>query len=151
QILYYSIWYHTNPNWANVGFGTDVLSHIWLYIVSLVVTFAVGIIWCEAENAAYKRNKPFWRHNYIKRAVYGTGAFLSLVAMGTAIEIVSELTGLAEYGRNHARFFVLNQWTGPGVLANIIVILIMLGICVFFITKMFTVMDDEIPPEVLAS
>ncbi|MHA2118308.1 MAG: acyltransferase family protein, partial [Candidatus Thorarchaeota archaeon] len=32
QILYYSIWYHTNPNWAIVGFGTDVLSHIWLYI-----------------------------------------------------------------------------------------------------------------------
>jgi len=149
QILYYSVWYYMNRNWAYIGFGTDYLSHVLFYLFNVVITFAGGILWYEAENAAYKRGKPFWRHNYARRAVYGTGAFMSIAVLGMVIEIVSELTGLAEWQRTHGPFFVLNQWTGPGVVANIIVIIIMLGVCLFFIYKAFMSMDDEIPPEVL--
>jgi len=60
QILYYSAWYYLNPNWANVGFGSDVLLHIGFYIISLVVTFIMGLVWYEAERRAYQRQMPLW-------------------------------------------------------------------------------------------
>ena len=74
---------------------------------------------------------------------------MSIAALGMMIEFVSEITGLNEYARTHGPIFVLNRYTGPGVMANFVVILIMLGICLFFIYKAFMSMDDEIPPEVL--
>ncbi|MFQ5834088.1 MAG: acyltransferase family protein [Candidatus Thorarchaeota archaeon] len=149
QIFYYSIWYFSNPNWANVGFGSNYLFHIWFYVVSLVLTFVVGIVWYEAERKAYRRNRSYWNHTYVRRAVYATGAFMSIAVLGMAIEFVSEITGLREWQRTHGPFFVLDRPTGPGVIANIIVIIIMLSICLFFIYKTFTTMDEEIPIEVI--
>lgn len=150
QILYYSIWYHTHGNWANVGFGSDVLNHVWFYIGSLIVTFTVGILWYEAERDAFKRGKLWWRHAYVKRALYLGCALVSLALMGIIIEVVSEFTGLAEYGRIHG-IIVFNRYTGPGILANFLVILLVLSLCLFFIYRGFTTMEDEIPLELLES
>ncbi|MFW9803224.1 MAG: acyltransferase [Candidatus Thorarchaeota archaeon] len=149
QIFYYSIWYYMNPNWAYVGFGSNLMFHFWFYIVNLLLTFYVGIIWHEAERKAFRREKPWWRHTYVKRAVYMTLAFLVIVAMGTAIDVVSELTGLREWQRRYGPYVALNWWTGPGFMANFIVILIMIGISMTLIYKAFMITDDEIPYEVL--
>ncbi len=150
QILYYSIWYYNNPNWANVGFGSDLLYHVWFYAVSLVLTFIAGITWYEAERVAYKRGQSWWHHTYVRRAVYLGGSLIALASMGMIIEVVSELTGLAEFGRRYG-IIAFNSTTGPGILANFIVILIMLSVCMLFIHKAFTTMDEEIPLELLES
>jgi peptidoglycan/LPS O-acetylase OafA/YrhL len=150
QIFYYSLWYYNNPNWANVGFGSDVTYHIWFYIVSLVVTFAVGVAWCENERVAYKRGKSWWRHNYVKRVLYMGSSLIAIASIGIVIEVMSELTGLAEYGRIHG-IIAFNRYTGPGILANFLSILVILAICMFFIYKTFTSMDEEIPLEILES
>ncbi|MFX0055950.1 MAG: acyltransferase family protein [Promethearchaeota archaeon] len=150
QILYYSVWYYDHPNWANVGFGSDVLFHVWFYLFSLILTFAGGIAWYEAERAAYQRGKAWWRHNYMKRVVYLGTALITLALMGFVIDIVSDLTGLTAYSRRYG-IIVFNRYTGPGIMANFIVILIMIAICLFLIYRGFTTMDDEIPLELLES
>ncbi|MFW9799454.1 MAG: acyltransferase [Candidatus Thorarchaeota archaeon] len=149
QIFYYSIWYFLNPNWANVGFGSNVLFHFWFYAVNLVLTFYVGVIWYEAERKAYSRGKPWWRHTYVKRAVFTSISLLIIAAMPVAIDIVSDMTGLREWQRRYGPIVAINEWTGPGFMANFVVILIMLGVCLFFLNSAFTMTDDEIPYEVL--
>lgn len=150
QILYYSVWYHSNPNWADVGFGSDVLFHVWFYIGSLILTFAGGVVWYEAERAAYRRGKAWWRHSYVKRAVYVGSALLSLAMMGIILGVVSELTGLAAYGRRYG-IIVFNRYTGPGILANFVVVLIMIAICLYLIYQGFATTDEDIPIELLES
>jgi hypothetical protein len=88
--------------------------------------------------------KPWYRNHWIVRILYLAGALLSLPAMGTVIEIVSNLTGLTAWREIHGPYFILNEYTGPGVMANFIVILVFIGICMAFILKAFSV-SEEIP------
>jgi hypothetical protein len=88
--------------------------------------------------------KPWYRNHWIVRVLYLVGALLSLPAMGTVIEIVSNLTGLTAWRENHGPYFILNEYTGPGVMANFIVILVFIGICMAFILKAFSV-SEEMP------
>ncbi|MHA2020526.1 MAG: acyltransferase family protein [Candidatus Thorarchaeota archaeon] len=148
QILYYSIWYHTNPNWANAGFGSDVVNHVWFYIGSLVVTFAAGIIWYEAERVAYKRGKSWWRHNYVKSTLYLGWSIVVLVSMGVILDVVSELTGLSEYIRTYPR---PRDVPGLGIVANLIIFLFLLSLCLFLIYKGFTTATEDMPLELLES
>ena len=89
-------------------------------------------------------HKPWYRSVWLQRLVYLCGALLSLPAMGIVIQFVSDVTGLTEWSRNHGPYFILNQVTGPGVMANFIVILVFIALCMFFIFKAFAV-SEEIP------
>jgi len=88
--------------------------------------------------------KPWYRKTWVLRVIYLLGALLSLPAMGTVIEIVSNLTGLTAWSEHHGPYFILNEYTGPGVMANFIVILIFIAICMTFILKAFSV-TEELP------
>jgi len=88
--------------------------------------------------------KPWYRKHWIVRVLYLGGALLSLPAMGTVIEIVSNLTGLTAWREAHGPYFILNEYTGPGVMANFIVILVFIAICMAFILKAFSV-TEELP------
>lgn len=134
QIFYFSIWYFQNPGFANVGFGTDVLLHLPFYLVNLVATFIGGLVWYTLE-----RRRPTW----IARMVWLSLALFSMLAMAGAIEVVSTLTGLKDYWDRG--IFVLNEDTGPGVMANFVTILFFLGLTTAFIWRAFETGDDEIP------
>ena len=88
--------------------------------------------------------KPWYKKVWILRIVYICGALLSLPAMGVVIQFVSDITGLTEWSVHHGPYFILNSQTGPGVMANFIVILVFIGICMLFIFKAFSV-TEEIP------
>ncbi|MCJ7817887.1 MAG: hypothetical protein MUP60_03460 [Candidatus Thorarchaeota archaeon] len=88
--------------------------------------------------------KPWYQRVWFLRLIYLGGALLSLPAMGVVIEIVSDLTGLTSWSESHGPYFVLNEYTGPGVMANFIVILIFIAICMTFIFKAFSI-TEELP------
>jgi hypothetical protein len=134
QIFYYSIWYFNNPGFANVGFGSDVLLHLPFYLVNLVVTFSGGLAWYTLE-----RRNPV----AILRGVWLSGALFSMLGMAGAIEVVSTLTGLKDYWERG--IFVLNEDTGPGVMANFVTILFFLGLTTFFIWRGFEAGSEDIP------
>ncbi|MFX1602249.1 MAG: acyltransferase family protein [Promethearchaeota archaeon] len=148
QIFYYSIWYHLNPNWAYVGFGSDVGYHIWFYGLNLLLTFFVGIAWYDAERISYRRGKAWWHHNYVKRSFYMSIAAAMLLSMGTIIDFLSEVTGLREAAERYPIIW-LNRRTGPGFMVNFLAIVIILGVLLLFMYKAFTIVDEEVPFEVL--
>lgn len=90
------------------------------------------------------KETPWYRNVWILRVVYLSAALLSLPAMGIVIEFVSDITGLTAWSEHHGPYFILNEYTGPGVMANFIVILIFIAICMFFIFKAFSV-SEELP------
>ena len=90
------------------------------------------------------KQKPWYRNVWILRTVYLSGALLSLPAMGIVIQFVSDITGLTEWSAHHGPYFILNEVTGPGVMANFIVILVFIGICMLFIFKAFSI-SEELP------
>ena len=137
-----------NPNWANVGFGSYVINHVWFYIGSLILTFAAGIIWSEAERVAYKKGKSWWRHSYVKGILYLGGSLVALSFMPVILDVVSELTGLSEYIRTYPR---PDEVPGLGVFATLLVFLALLSLCLFLIYEGFTDTSDEIPLELLES
>ncbi|MFW9889475.1 MAG: acyltransferase family protein [Candidatus Thorarchaeota archaeon] len=149
QILYYSIWYHTHTNWADVGFGSDVIQHVWFYIGSLILTFAAGIIWYEAERAEYKRRMFWWRHGYVRAAIYVGVSLVLLFSLGFILEVVNELTGLAEWIRTVPRR--QRELPGFGIVANLLVFFVVISICLFLIYRGFTATTEETPPELLES
>ncbi|MFX1263145.1 MAG: acyltransferase family protein [Promethearchaeota archaeon] len=149
QIIYYSIWYHIHPNWANAGFGSDVMQHVWFYIASLILTFAAGIIWYEAERAEYKMHMSWWRHGYVRAAFYVGVSLLLLFSLGFILEVVNELTGLAEWIRTVPRRS--RDLPGFGVAASLLVFFVVLSVCLFLIYRGFTASTEETPPELLES
>jgi hypothetical protein len=49
QILYYAVWFHLNPEFVIIGFGSDVYLFIPFYIFTVFVCFSCGMLWFEAE------------------------------------------------------------------------------------------------------
>lgn len=89
--------------------------------------------------------KPWYKgHPWILRLIYLSGALLSLPAMWLVIEFVSDVTGLSAWSEIHGPYFVLNEVTGPGVMANFVVILFFIGLCMAFIFKAFST-TEELP------
>jgi hypothetical protein len=78
------------------------------------------------------------------RLIYIAGALISLPVMTVAIQIVSDVTGLTEWSVRHGPYFILNEYTGPGVMANFLVILFFIGLCMAFIFKAFSI-TEELP------
>ena len=88
-----------------------------------------------------KTTKPWYKGHWIPRVIYLAGALLSLPAMGYVIQFVSDITGLTAWGRSHP-YFILNEYTGPAVMANFLVILLFIAICMTFIFKAFSVTEE---------
>ena len=79
---------------------------------------------------------------WIKRIGYIIAAVLSFVAMGVVLEII---TIYMEAQRYSFIVFVLNEYTGPIVMASFVVILFFIGLSMFFIYRAFSTFEDEIP------
>lgn len=153
QILYFSIIYF---NWAiiygvtpldigSVQVFPDRIFYIPYYIINLSITFMGGMLWYEAERRIERSGKQWWEHLWLKRFLLLSGALFSLILMGVAIEVISEVSGLNEWARTHGPSFILNEITGPGVMANFIAILFFIGLSMYFMYMSFTISDDEIP------
>jgi hypothetical protein len=71
---------------------------------------------------------------------------MSITMMGVLIGFVSEITGLTAWSQLLGPYFILNGYTGPGVMVNFILIIVCIGSCMALLYKAFT-MDDgsEIP------
>jgi len=65
--------------------------------------------------------------------------------MGVSLEVIAEYMGLNEWARQHGDVFILNEFTGPGVMASFLVIILFIGLCMICMYKAFTFDDDEIP------
>jgi len=64
--------------------------------------------------------------------------------MTFTIQFVSDVSGLTAWSQQHGPYFVLNEFTGPIVMANFIFILFFIGLSMLFIFKAFAA-SEEIP------
>ncbi len=90
--------------------------------------------------------KPLYQHVWIKRLIYIFLAIMCYPAMTFTIQFVSDISGLTSWSQQHGPYFVLNEITGPIVMANFIFILFYIGLSMAFIFKAFSA-SDEIPIE----
>ncbi len=155
QIFYMSIVYHVvSPVDALyqhipvfpvvLGWPSD-LYYIPFYLMNLTISFAGGLLWYKAEKKATKKGKPWYQHIWMKRTVLLFSAVMSIMLMGVSLEVIAEYMGLNEWARQHGDVFILNEFTGPGVMASFLVIILFIGLCMICMYKAFTFDDDEIP------
>ncbi|TFH09729.1 MAG: acyltransferase [Candidatus Thorarchaeota archaeon] len=155
QIFYMSIVYYTVsiddaishqiPVFPIVlGWPSD-LYYIPFYLMNLTICFAGGLLWYKAEKRAAKRGKPWYQHAWMIRTALLFGALMSIVMMGVSLELIAEYMGLNYWAEHHGPLFVLNEITGPGVMATVLAIIFFIGLCMTCLYKAFTMDDDEIP------
>jgi hypothetical protein len=151
SIVYWSVsheatYYHVIPEFAAIlGWSTPLL-YVPFYLMNLAVSLAGGLAWYEAEKRASARGKPWWHHVWFRRTYHLFGAVVSLVMMGPAIEFISDITGLSEWSQTHGPYIILNEATGPGIIASILLILFFIGLCMVLMYRAFTLdADSEIP------
>jgi peptidoglycan/LPS O-acetylase OafA/YrhL len=138
-------YFHEIPVFNEIyGWSTPLL-YIPFYLMNLTIALAGGLLWYQAEKWASARGKPWWCHAWFRRAYHLFGALLSLLLMGSLVQLVSDITGLTEWSRNNGPYFVLNEVTGPGFVADFIVIILSIGICIMLMAKALAINDDEIP------
>ncbi|MGY5857954.1 MAG: acyltransferase [Candidatus Thorarchaeota archaeon] len=155
QIFYMSIVYYIVsidaaigqhiPDFALILGWPSVLFYIPFYLVNVTICVGGGLLWVEAEKRASARGKPWYQHVWIKRTGFLFGAVMSIVLMGVSLEFIAEFMGLNYWAEHHGPLFVLNEVTGPGVMASFISILFFIGLCMVFMYKSFTMDDDDIP------
>ncbi|NHI83836.1 MAG: acyltransferase [Candidatus Thorarchaeota archaeon] len=143
QIFYFSIWYHFFDI-QSIGFPTP-LHHLAFYSLNLPVCLAGGLGWYHLERRATTETRSWWDHPWMMRGRYFGLAGLSLFMMTVVVEIASFFTGLTNWAENNIPYFVLNEDTGPGVMLNISIIIIFLGLCMYFIYKAFESGEEPIP------
>ncbi|NHJ13443.1 MAG: hypothetical protein EAX95_07185 [Candidatus Thorarchaeota archaeon] len=79
---------------------------------------------------------------WLRRIVYLAGAVLSIFAMTVCLEMIS----LMMDANWHYAYFVLNQYTGPFVIASFVIMLFFIGVSMFFMYRAFTTFElEEIP------
>jgi len=150
SILYYSISIdaaamHEIPNFALIlGWPTELL-YIPFYLINVTICVGGGLLWVEAEKRASARGKPWYQHVWMKRTGFLFGAVISIVLMGVSLEFIAEYMGLNYWAEHHGPLFVLNEVTGPGVMASFLSILFFVGLCMLLMYKSFTMDDDDIP------
>jgi hypothetical protein len=88
--------------------------------------------------------KPWYKHVWLQRLVYIFLAIMCYPAMSFTIQWVSDVSGLSAWSQQHGPYFVLNEVTGPIVMANFIFILFFIGLSMAFIFKAFGA-SDELP------
>ena len=90
--------------------------------------------------------KPWYKHVWVKRLIYIFLAIMCYPAMSYTIQFVSDVSGLSAWSQSHGPYFVLNEITGPIVMANFIFILFFIALSMVFIFKAFGT-SDELPIE----
>jgi hypothetical protein len=139
----YEPYIHGIPQFHEIwSFPTSFYPFFYLY--NLAVSLTIGLLWYWAAKRVNTEEKPWWQHLWMQRTAYLFMALFSLVMMGAAIQFLSDITGLTAWGRTHD-LFILNDVTGPGVMANVVAIIFFIGLCMLFMYKSFTIADEEIP------
>ncbi len=96
----------------------------------------------EIEQFMSNESKPWYKHVWIIRIVYIALALLCYPAMSFTIQLVSNVSGLEQF--NYGPYFILNEFTGPIVMANFIFILFYIALSMVFIFKAFSI-HEELP------
>jgi hypothetical protein len=94
----------------------------------------------EIKQDRSKEEKPIWQYTWVKRAAYLTGSLLSFLMMGLTIQVISEVTGLSAY--TDGPYFILNDFTGPPVMASFLAIIFCMGLSIAFIMKAFSTTQE---------
>jgi hypothetical protein len=155
QIFYMSIVYHLVsvddamhqhiPIFPIIlGWPSD-LYYIPFYLMNLTFSFAGGLLWYYAEKKAAKKGKPWYQHVWMQRTGLLFSAVMSIMLMGVSLEFIAEYMGLNAWTIQHGNVFILNEFTGPGVMASVLAIILFIGLCMICLYKAFSLDDDEIP------
>ena len=88
-----------------------------------------------------KREGPWWKSSWAIRVFYLTCGILSIVLMGFSIQLIGQLTGLTDWKNQHGSYFVLNDVTGPPVMASFLAIVFFMGISIAMIMRAFSTSD----------
>ena len=86
-------------------------------------------------------SKPWYKHVWIQRIVFLVLALACYPAMSFTIQLVSAVSGLTHY-TSGGPGFILNDFTGPIVMTNFIVILVFIGLSMVFIFKAFGTAEE---------
>jgi hypothetical protein len=89
-----------------------------------------------------KASKPWYKHVWILRLVYIALAILCYPAMFYAIQILSVVTGLTYWQEHFGSFIVFNDQTGPGIMADFVVMLFFIALSMVFIFKAFSATEE---------
>ncbi|TFH09948.1 MAG: hypothetical protein E4H14_03515 [Candidatus Thorarchaeota archaeon] len=96
----------------------------------------------EIKEDRSKEPRQLWQHAWVKRVVYLTGSALSFVLMGATIQFISDFSGLTQWSQQQGPYFVLNEFTGPPVMASFISIIFFMGLSLFLIMKAFSTTQE---------
>lgn len=96
----------------------------------------------EIREDRAKESKPLWQNAWIKRVAYLTGSALSFVLMGSTIQFISDFSGLTQWSQQQGPYFVLNEFTGPPVMASFIAIIFFMGLSLMLIMKAFSTTQE---------
>lgn len=149
-IVYYlisieAVMHHEIPDFALIlGWPSD-LYYIPFYLINVTICVGGGLLWMEAEKRASAKGKPWYQHVWMKRTGLLFSAVMSMIMLGVSLEIIAEYMGLNYWAEHHGALFVLNEVTGPGVMASFIAILFWIGVCMACMYKAFTLDGDDIP------
>jgi len=93
----------------------------------------------ENELSMSTETKPWYHHVWVKRIVFLALAILCYPAMSFSIQLVADLAGLGTFNYSG---FILNEYTGPVVMGNFILILFYIGLSMAFIFKAFGAAEE---------
>ncbi len=96
----------------------------------------------EIKEDRSKDPTPLWQHAWIKRVAYLTGSALSFVLMGATIQFISDYSGLTQWSQQQGPYFVLNEFTGPPVMASFLAIIFFMGLSLALIMKAFSTTQE---------
>ena len=97
----------------------------------------------ESNISGSQEHRPMSRLIWIKRFTYFLGFILSFVAMAVCINIAAELS---DYSRWQNDLPTFNPYTGAIFMESFIIIIVFIGLSMYFLLKAFTIFsEDEFP------
>ncbi|MHA1135775.1 MAG: hypothetical protein ACTSSE_04745 [Candidatus Thorarchaeota archaeon] len=94
----------------------------------------------EIKEDRSNEDTPLWQNAWVRRTVHLAGSVLSFILMGLSIQVISELSGLSTY--SDGPYFILNDFTGPPVMASFLAILFFMSLSIAFIMKAFSTTQE---------
>jgi len=91
----------------------------------------------DIKNEIPKTMRVWWKGTWLKRVLYISGAFVSILMIGLSIQVINDITGLSSYSEG-VNYFVLNEVTGPPFMASFLAIIFFMGISLGLIFKAFS-------------
>ena len=97
----------------------------------------------ESDSSGFQEVESMKKHIWIKRLAYFAGFLLSFVGMAIVLDIIAVLSSFSRWQYDA---FVLNSFTGPIFLWSFVSILFFVGLSMYFLFKVFSIMqEDEFP------